>query len=283
MINNLIGIMQGRLTAPKGRKKMQFFPSGGGEIPNEFYKAKELNLDYVEWIVTSNINNPLMGDFYSCEGIRYIIKDSKLPINAICLDYLMDMNLTNDEDLIVAKNSLTWIANVSNRIGCKLLIIPIYEKNMDFPIIKSLISSVIDDYRIKIAFEFLDVNSFTGLNFISDLTYRSRASFRHTFNNFGIGCCFDIGNNCGRDIIKELDNYYIHDMLFHIHIKEKDSNGETVPLGTGVIGRESWKDIFTFLRRVGYLGNFTLQVARGEEGKEKETIKEQLEFVKGLM
>src|SRR3990167_342568 len=146
-MNNSIGIMQGRLTVPKGRKNIQFFPSGAGEIPNEFYKAKDLNLAYVEWIVTSNITNPLMGDFYSCEGIRHIIKDSKVPINAICLDYLMDMDLTNDGDLIVAKNSLTWIANMANRIGCKLLIIPIYEKNMNFPMIKSLISSAIDDYR----------------------------------------------------------------------------------------------------------------------------------------
>ena len=72
-------------------------------------------------------------------------------------------------------------------------------------------------------------------------------------------------------------------MLFHIHIKEKDTNGDTVPLGTGVIGREGWKDIFAFLRRVDYLGNFTLQIARGEEGKEKETVEEQLEFIKELM
>src|SRR3989304_3781916 len=112
--------------------RIQIPSSGGGEIPNEFYKAKELNLDYVAWIVTSNVTNPLMGDFYSCEGVRYIIKDSKVPINAICLDYLMNMDLTNDRDLIVAKNTLTWIANMANRIGCKLLIIPIYEKNMDF-------------------------------------------------------------------------------------------------------------------------------------------------------
>jgi len=278
-MKNLLGIIQGRLTAPKGRKAIQFFPSGAGEILNEFYKAKELNLDYVEWIVTSNITNPLMGDFYSCEGIKNLIEDSKVTIDAICLDYLMDMDLIRDTNLIFAKRTLTWIANMANRIGCKLLIIPIYEKNMDFPTIKSLISSVIEDYRVKIAFEFLDVNSYTGMNFISDLTYSDKSSF----NNFGIGCCFDIGNNCGKDIIKELDNYYIHDMLFHIHIKEKDINGDTVPLDTGVIGRDGWKDIFTFLRRVDYLGNFTLQVARGEEGKEKEIIKEQLEFIKELI
>jgi len=282
-MNNLIGVIQGRLTAPKGRKNIQFFPSGAGEIPNEFYKAKDLNLAYVEWIVTSNITNPLMGDFYSCEGVKNLIEYSKVSVNALCLDYLMDLDLIRNEELIVAKKTLTWIANVAKRIGCKLLIIPIYEKNMDFPTIKSLISSAIDDYRVKIAFEFLDVNSFTGLNFIADLTYSHRTLFRHSVNNFGIGCCFDIGNNCERDIIKELDNYYIHDMLFHIHIKEKDNNGNTVPLGAGVIGRKGWRDIFTFLRRVDYLGNFTLQVARGEEGKEKETIREQMEFIKELI
>src|SRR4030042_871269 len=107
-MKNLLGIIQGRLTAPKGRKAIQFFPSGAGEILNEFYKAKELNLDYVEWIVTRNITNPLMGDFYSCEGIKNLIEDSKVTIDAVCLDYLMDMDLIRDMDLIFAKKSLTW-------------------------------------------------------------------------------------------------------------------------------------------------------------------------------
>ena len=283
MINNLIGVMQGRLTAPKGRKNIQFFPNGHMGVSDEFREAKLLHLDYIEWLVTNSSTNPLLGDLYSCERIKNLIENSKVLVNTICLDYLKDVNLNKAGGFIFAKNTLTWIANMANRIGCKLLIIPIYEKNMNFPTIKSLISSAIDDYRVKIALEFLDVNSFTGLNFISDLTYRDRVFFRYSVNNFGIGCCFDIGNNCGRDIIKELDNYYIHDMLFHIHIKEKNINGETVPLGTGVIGRNGWKDIFAFLRRVNYLGNFTLEVARGEEGKEKETIKGQLEFIKGLI
>ena len=283
MINNLIGVMQGRLTAPKGRKNIQFFPNGHMRVSDEFREAKLLHLDYIEWLVTNSSTNPLLGDLYSCERIKNLIENSKVLVNTICLDYLKDVNLNKAGGFIFAKNTLTWIANMANRIGCKLLIIPIYEKNMDFSTIKSLISSVIEDYHVKIAFEFLDVNSFTGINFISDLIYQDRASFRHSFNNFGIGCCFDIGNNCGRDIIKELDNYYIHDMLFHIHIKEKNTNGETVSLGTGVIGIEGWKDIFTFLRRVDYLGNFTLQVARGKEGEEIETIKGQLEFIKGLM
>src|SRR3989337_2934294 len=275
---NNIGIMQGRLIPPRGREHVQFNPYGQ-EISEEFEKISEIGLDYIEWIIPKTIPNLFVGDFYSCGTVHSLIKYFKVPINAVCLDYLMDMDLNKDENLIFAKKLLTWIANIAYRVDCGLLVIPIYVKNMDFPTIQALLSSVIENFHVRIAFEFLDVNSFAGINFINDLTYPDKLNSR----SGRIGCCFDIGNNYNRDVIKEMENYNNYNMLHHIHIKEKDSTGNSVPLGEGVFGGKYWKEIFTFLKSINYSGDFTLQVARGEEGEEIETIKEQIEFVRDLL
>ena len=273
---NNIGIMQGRLIPPRGREHVQFNPYGQ-EISEEFEKISEIGLDYIEWIIPKATPNLFLDDFYSCEATQKLIKYFKVPINAVCLDYLMDMDLSKDENLIFAKKLLTWIANIAYRVDCGLLVIPIYVKNMDFPTIQALLSSVIENFHVRIAFEFLDANSFTGINFINDLNYPNGSNY------YRIGCCFDIGNNYNRDVIKEMENYNNYNMLHHIHIKEKDSTGNSVPLGEGVFGGKYWKEIFTFLKSINYSGDFTLQVARGEEGKEVETIKEQLGFVRDLL
>ena len=64
-MDHQIGIMQGRLTCPKGRG-IQFFPFDNWE--NEFYKAEKLGLDEIEFIfdfddyiaiVTDGIFHPL--------------------------------------------------------------------------------------------------------------------------------------------------------------------------------------------------------------------------------
>ena len=269
---NEIGIMQGRLTNPLHRTDIQFPLYNDREVANEFEKAKDIGLDYIEWIISKGTSNLFFGDFYA---IIKSFKEHYVPINSICLDYLMDLAFEN-VDLAIATDTINWISNISSNIGCKLLIIPIYEKNMNL-VINYLISGALDRFQLNIAFEFLDVNSYTGINFINDLNYGNKLKPKR------IGCCFDIGNNCGRDIIEELENYNKHNKLYHIHIKEKDANGNSVELNKGVLGYIGWRDIFKFLNKINYSGNFTLQVARGKAGEEIETIKKQIEFIKALM
>ncbi len=241
------------------------------EISLEFQNANILGLDYVEWIVPKGMLNPIMGGFYDQEYIKHFIKIYGINIEAVCLDYLMDLNLGNSEVLSDAINIINWIASIVSNLGVKLLIIPIYDRNLiNFMNFNYLIDSAITKFGVKISFEFLDSNSFTGINFINDLIDQA-------------GCCFDIGNNCGRDIIKEMGNYNKYNMLQHIHIKEKDKKGNSVELGKGVIGKVGWKKIFNFLKTIDYRGDFTLQVARGEEGKEVETVNKQVKFIKDLL
>ena len=288
---NNIGVTQGRLTSPKGRKNIQFMPTND-EISQEFRKGSFMSLDYIEWIFPANISNPFLGGFDSQETLKYLISNSGVSIRFICLDYLMDLDL-EDKDLTFATQTINWIANTALNIDCKIIIIPIYNINMNILQIKDLLSLVLERFHIKVAFEFLDSNSFTGINFINDLNYGNKLNFRE---NTKIGCCFDIGNNClvlgnvitppqknYEGIIKEMEKYNEYNMLHHIHIKEKDKQGNTVQLGKGIIGKKGWKEIFLFLKEIQYRGDFTLQVARGKEGDELEIVKKQIEFVKGFL
>ena len=284
-MNNELGILQGRLTNPRERTGIQFPLYNLDEIRTEFEIAKYINLDYIEWNICKGIPNLFLGNFYDQQQIEGLIKSTNTQINSVCLDYLMDLDLKNNEILNFAKDSINWIANIASNIGCKIIMIPIHNINMNMLQIGDLISLILERYNIKIVFEFLDSSSSTGITFLNSLQ-----------EDVNLGCCFDIGNNClilsnivtppqknYESIIKEMTNYHAHNYLYHIHIKEKDKHGNTVQLGNGLIGKKGWKKIFKFLKDIDYSGDFTLQVAREENGKETETIKKQIEFIKDLM
>lgn len=274
---NQIGLMQGRLTNPHGRGGIQF-PIHSDEIIKEFEIAKYMGLvDYIEWTIPRGKYNLFLGDFYAQGCLKNLIEKG-IPIKSIDLDYLKDLDLRQGYALAYATDTLNWVTNIAHNIGCETLVIPLYQKNMgDFLCVKYLISEILERTRLKIAFEFLDVNSFTGINFINDLCYIDKLDFK---DNNRIGCCFDIGNNYDKDIVEEMKNYNKYNMLYHIHIKEKNLKGESVPLGEG---NENWIRIFTFLKDTKYGGDFTLQVARDRDGQEVETVKKQIKFVKELL
>src|SRR3990167_1947755 len=72
---------------------------------------------------------------------------------------------------------------------------------MDFSTIQALLSSVIENFHVRIAFEFLDANSFTGINFINDLNYP------HGSNYYRIGCCFYFRHISIIALFKQMENY----------------------------------------------------------------------------
>lgn len=81
-----IGMMQGRLTRPKGRG-IQFFPFENWE--NEFYTAKRLGLDEIEFIFDYEkySENPLWEQ--STEKLKRVIDRSGIKIRSVCFDYFM--------------------------------------------------------------------------------------------------------------------------------------------------------------------------------------------------
>jgi hexulose-6-phosphate isomerase len=68
------------------------------------------------------------------------------------------------------------------------------------------------------------------------------------------------------------------DRIGSVHIKDRVLNGGTVLLGTG---SADFPRVFSCLEKVGYQGDFTLQVARGTPGDEVALARQNLAFVRG--
>jgi hexulose-6-phosphate isomerase len=76
---------------------------------------------------------------------------------------------------------------------------------------------------------------------------------------------YDSGNSAslGYDVGEEVAAY--GDRIGSVHIKDRIRGGGTVPLGTG---GAKIPVLLSHLFRIGYQGDFVMQVARGEAGKE---------------
>src|SRR3989344_3359367 len=87
MKNIRIGIIQGRLTPPRGRG-IQFFPFDNWRA--EFYLARDLGLHHIEWIfdLEDYRKNPLWTKAGRKE-IKKIIAETGVSIDFICADYFM--------------------------------------------------------------------------------------------------------------------------------------------------------------------------------------------------
>jgi hexulose-6-phosphate isomerase len=91
---------------------------------------------------------------------------------------------------------------------------------------------------------------------------------------------WDSGNSSGLGFVAREEFAAYGDRIGSIHIKDrlrKPAGGvESRPLGQG---SADFEDVFACLRKIGYNGGVTLQVARGAENDEVAFIKEQLAFV----
>ena len=267
-LNKNLGIMLGRFTPTEGRS-IQFYPSDK-EIVKEFNLADRLGLSYIEWIITDTTINSFFKGYKEICKLSDLILKTGVQIRSVCLDYLMDLDLTNDEN--IDSNLIRWILSFAEQVDCKYIIIPIYKQNMDVDNISKLINFYTGNNLI-ILFEFLDAPSSMGIEFLEDLNRKVVVP---------VGVCFDIGNNCEKgvnNIIKELQNYDIAGYLDHIHIKEKDNVGDSCPLGTGMIGSKGWLKILNYLNKSYCYTNFTLQCSRGTDYKEEDWIRTQIEFL----
>lgn len=88
-----IGIMQGRLSKPLG-KKIQSFPINSWE--EEFYLAKNIGFKIIEWVLDENINdNPIINKEYFSK-ISKVKKETGVEVNSICCDYFMTNSLSKN-------------------------------------------------------------------------------------------------------------------------------------------------------------------------------------------
>ena len=269
-MKNLLGVIQGRLL-PKYKGRYQAHPVGYWE--DEFYIAKELNLDCIEFILDYNniSQNPLLNSD-EFEKLQKVTLETGVIVKTICADYFMDAPLHSKNNAVSATSMkiLKMLLKTSTKLGVSDIVIPCVDNSSlkNFEDVDRFVNQIkkveseITERGINLSLE-TDLNPKRFLNLLNRIN-----SDRVTVN-------YDIGNSAslGFDPIEELDAY--GERITDIHIKDRKINNGPVMLGDG---NADFKIFFDKLKEFNYQGPFIMQAYRDEEGVE--VFKKQLDWVK---
>ena len=267
-----IGIMQGRLIQPKGRG-IQFFPFE--EWEEEFRVASQLGLDEVDFIFDFDRyqENP-MWTKAGITKVQEVIQNSGVKVRYICADFFMRRPFfrVSEEDRKENIDTLKMLLESAKQIGAENIEIPLVDNS-------SMKTAEEKELFIKSLEECLprakELNLTISLE--TDLPHKGLLGL---VEQCGIKITYDSGNSSslGYDPYEEISTYGKY--LANVHVKDRVLGGNTVPLGTG---NADFDKLFRGLKETGYKGSFILQAARGEEGRERETIQSYRDFVKAYI
>ena len=266
--------MQGRLTPPKGRG-IQFFPFDNWE--GEFYAAKEIGLDEIEFIFDYDNyqENPLWKD--GGVDVGKVMERTGVSIHSVCFDYFMRRPFFKYQ----GEEKKAVLAENKQILGHVL-------RNMASNHISLIESPLVDDSSLKSEQEASEFREYL-LQILQDAPSDIRfgletdlppVKFKKYLDSFGldrVGANYDSGNSSGIGYQPYEEVTTLRDYIFNIHIKDRVYHGTTVELGTG---SADFKELFCGLKEIGYKGSFILQAARGKEGQERENICKQCHFLK---
>lgn len=275
MRHNPLGVMQGRLLPPMG-DRIQAFPGNGWQ--KEFYFAAELGLDCIEFIFEGEDykNHPLMNE-KGVNEIQRLEKETGIKVLSVCADYFMDHFIHRGTDENVSKHIQVLNALIvsCSRLSVRDIIIPCVDPS------RFLTEEEKERFVTSLGRCLLQAEK-CGMHLCLE-TDLAPQPFRALLQKFSSSCVkvnYDIGNSASLvyDPEEELSAYgeYIND----VHIKDRMLHGGTVPLGTG---SADFPAVFKKLKELQFSGVFVFQTARKETGKEKEILKEYMDFVKPFL
>ncbi len=256
-----IGLMQGRLTEPKGRG-IQFFPHGPGEWEKEFELAPVAGISYIQWVC--DLESPL----FSPEGqraIREVIEKTGVKVRNMDLhEVLTKTDISSYPDEVFEKICAALSSIQGGTVELPLLesssLLPVETREARILALERF-KKVAEKYRTPIAIE-------------TDLPPSDLAALVERFPDITIA--YDTGNSAGLGYSAEEELRAYGTQVSNVHIKDKPVGGMTVPLGEGSV---DFAKVFSLLGAIPYTGAVTLQAARREEGKEVETIRDYVSFI----
>ncbi|MGA7859534.1 MAG: sugar phosphate isomerase/epimerase [Terracidiphilus sp.] len=271
-----IGIMQGRLSPPdEGR--FQSFPRKTWR--EEFVRAGEAGLDYIEWIYDDygSSVNPIATNKGTSE-LNELKEKYGIRTPAICADWLMDFPLIrcSTQECVQRERQLHQLIRWGKNIGASRIVLPFVDNSsMRTEEEKSLVLRVLE--------RAVPLSEETGveLHLEADFNPVDFAQFLARIPDSRVKVNYDTGNSSGLGYVAREEFAAYGERIGSIHIKDRlrkpDGSVVTKPLGEG---SADFEDAFASIRRIGYSGGLTLQVARGIEGDEVEWVKRQIEFVR---
>ncbi len=259
-MKNNFGVMQGRLLA-KYKGRYQAHPIGYWQ--DEFFQAKELGLDCIEFILDFNDaeKNPLLTKDGPSE-ILELSRKTGVVVRTVCADYFMEAPLHSIEEDVARKsfNVLKRLLSAAAEIKITDIVIPCVDNStlhgaaeVDRFISKmKLIIPTIERIGINLSLE-------------TDLAPKPFVELLNKLKSNRIKVNYDIGNSAslGFDPLEELEAY--GNKISDIHIKDRFLGGGPVTLGEG---NANFEIFFNKLKNFNYQGPFIMQAYRDDEGLE---------------
>lgn len=257
---NLIAVMQGRLVPPEGGH-FQSFPRERWQ--DEFTLAAEAGLDAIEWVYDTYGEdiNPIASD-HGVTEIRQLSGTTGIAIRSLCADYFMEHPFlrTTQAERTARIDKMRWLLSRCVLLDISRVVIPFVdqsriENEQELNEVVKVINELIPfakGTRIELHLETaLPPETFAHL---LDLCVDDVVRVNYdSGNSASLGYCVD----------EEFTAYGRR--IGSVHIKDRRLGGGTVALGTG---NADLKSVFTGLVKLGYGGDYVLQVARANPGDE---------------
>jgi L-ribulose-5-phosphate 3-epimerase len=275
-MHHTYGMMQGRLSPPEDGR-FQCFPRKGWR--DEFERAREAGLDYIEWIhdAYGHSANPIFSEGGVAE-LDLLKREFHIATPALCGDWFMDYPLIRctAAEKQEREQHLHKLIPIAARIGAGRIVLPFVDQSrMATEEEKQAVIEVLER-ALPIA-----KRNKVELHLEADFNPEEFAAFLARIDHPNLKVNWDSGNSSGLGYVASEEFTAYGDRIGSVHIKDRykkpEGGVETRPLGTG---SADFNDVFQTIRSIGYTGGVTLQVARGADGDEVNFIREQLAFVK---
>ena len=272
----VFGIMQGRLSPPEDGR-LQSFPRNAWS--QEFARARTAELTYIEWIYDEYgaSVNPITTEEGLAE-LKALRQQTGIETPAVCGDWLMDFPLVrcSEQQRVEREQVLHSLLRWTKKIGASRLVLPFVDaSSIRTEDEKSMVLKVLE--RALPLSEELGVE----MHLEADFGPADFASFLARIPHQNIKVNYDSGNSSGLGYVASEEFTSYGDRIGSIHIKDRlrlpDGRVATKPLGQG---SADFDDVFASIRKIGYRGGLTLQVARGTDGDEVNWIRKQVAFLR---
>ncbi len=262
-----IAIMQGRLSPPVNGQ-LQSFPARTWAA--EFQRAHDAGLDAIEWIFDA-VDNPILAEG-AADGITTLCQDTGVGVRSICADYFMDAPLHRGSVAEIQQRAavLRALIDRARQLGAGHIVLPCVDQS-------AIVDQADRDRLVAVLGEVnphaesrdveLHLETSLGPNDFATLLAKLPATVKANY---------DSGNSAslGYDVREEFASYGAR--VGSVHIKDRVRGGGSVALGSG---NADFRALFEALDRLRYRRLFTLQVARGQEGREVELARDHRAFV----
>ena len=249
--------MQGRLSPPHG-KRIQSFPVESWR--EEFTLARQAQLSSIEWIyqVEAEHLNPLSTDD-GIEDILEMVRQSGVDVRSVSADYymtrrLIDIEGRTDADVL---SHLSALLSRAGNLGVRYVMIPFVDGGR----LKTDRDRAGAIEAIRAVIPTLELTG-VELHMETDLPPHMWVELLREIDHPSVRVCYDTGDRASCGFNPEDDLGHLAPWLGSVHIKDRERNGGSVPLGTG---DADLPGCIRLIESFGYTESFILQTARETE------------------